>query len=412
MANDISTIKARGKIIAKMAAGMLSDKVEFVKAIDKEEKAILEGKNGYKSGDSVDVNVPTRFLASSNADITSTIQDIEEETRPLTLDQRSVVGVALDSKEISTDLGLKDWAKRILEPAMNTISNDIESKALNIAALATSNYLAPQSPIKFDTDFVLQAGELMDISGCSDAANRYLLLNPTASRSAVNERKGLFQSSEEIAKQYKKGVMGIADGFAFLKNNLIASTQNGSDVATVVVDTAPAEGSNSFVVSGLTATTGTVKKGSVFTIDGIFRVHPITKTTLPELMQFTVLEDVTADGSGEATVLVSPNFYSSASGSLQNVSALPVGAEALVFAGAASQILANNMAFHKSAFRFMSAPLLTPDGVDMVAQERVNGITVRVVRQYDIKTDKLVTRLDVLWGLCAVRPEWAVRLLH
>ena len=168
MANDISTIKARGKIIAKMAAGMLSDKVEFVKAIDKEEKAILEGKNGYKSGDSVDVNVPTRFLASSNADITSTIQDIEEETRPLTLDQRSVVGVALDSKEISTDLGLKDWAKRILEPAMNTISNDIESKALNIAALATSNFLAPQSPIKFDTDFVLQAGELMDISGCSE----------------------------------------------------------------------------------------------------------------------------------------------------------------------------------------------------------------------------------------------------
>jgi hypothetical protein len=46
----------------------------------------------------------------------------------------------------------------------------------------------------------------------------------------------------------------------------------------------------------------------------------------------------------------------------------------------------------------------------MAAQETYKGFTVRVVRDYDILTDKLIMRLDFLGGLAPVRPEWACRI--
>lgn len=411
--NDITTIKERGNIIAKTAAGLLKDKCQFLKTITKEPtENTLKGKNGYKSGDTIGVNKPARFLIHNSADITGQIQGVVEEEVKLVLDQRSVVPVSLESAEIATDLGLKSWLKRILEPAMVTISNDIEAKALVKAAAETYNFLSPQSPTKFDTDYILQAGELMDISACPDFDNRFVLLDPTANRSAVNERKGLFQSSEKIKKQYESGAMGIADGFTFLRNNLLPAFQNGNDVTGVEVDAAPAEGGSLLPVTGLTLTTGTVKRGQVFTIAGVNRVHPVTKAVLPELQQFVVMEDATADGAGEAVLSVSPSFFSAASGAKQNVAALPAGGGALVFGGAANQIMKSNMAYHKDAFRFASVKLMEPKGVDMVAQQTVDDITVRIVRDFDVMKDELVTRLDVLWGLVPVRPEWAVRLLN
>jgi hypothetical protein len=205
----------------------------------------------------------------------------------------------------------------------------------------------------------------------------------------------------------------MADGFTFLRNNLLPTITNGNDVTGVAVESsvlAPATGATSLGVDGLTTTTGTVKKGQVFTIASVYAVHPITKDTLPDLQQFVVTADATADGSGQATLSISPTIYSSASGALQNVSALPADEAAITFIGSASTGYGQNLAFHKSAFRFVSLPLIQPDGVDFVGQETVDGITVRIVRAYDIKTDKMILRADVLWGLANVRPEWACRL--
>ncbi|NIQ07202.1 MAG: hypothetical protein GWO20_16175, partial [Candidatus Korarchaeota archaeon] len=99
----------------------------------------------------------------------------------------------------------------------------------------------------------------------------------------VNSRKGLFQSSEEISRQYKSGAMGMADGFTFLRNNLLNIHTNGNDVAFEVRTTVSTEGSTSLVVEGLTTTTGTVKKGTVFTVAGVNKCHPVTKDDLGEL---------------------------------------------------------------------------------------------------------------------------------
>ena len=410
MANTINNIKEAPGVIAKMAAQMLADKTQFCQSIDKAEVSDFDGKNGYRAGDSVTISKPARFVPSTGADVTNAVQDVVEEKTTLPLDTRSVVPVQLNSEEVFTDLGLASWTKRVLDPAISSISQDIESRFLQKAIDATYNSVGTAGSTNFDTDTILAAGQKINENACPDLDNRFVLLNPSATRKAVDARKGLFNSSTEISDQYKKGYMGTADGFDFLTNNLLPTHTNGTDVTGVAVnDASVSEGASSIAVDGLDNTTGTITKGTVFTIAGVFAVHPITKATLEHLQQFTVVSDVTANGSGEATVSISPALYAGSNG-LKNVSALPADNAALVFVGAASTGYAQNIAYHKSAFRMVSVPLMLPQDAHLAAQETVDGMTVRVWLASDILTDTMTARIDFLGGLASVRPEWASRI--
>lgn len=412
MANTINTLKSAPGIIAKLAAGMLADKCQFGKSIDKADKSDFDGKNGFNAGDTIYINKPARFVPSTSADITSAIQDVVEEKVALTLDVRKVVPVELTSLEIATDMALKSWAKRILEPAVSSIAQHVESSFLETAVDATWNTVGTPGSTTFNTALTLSAGQKIDENGCSDYDNRFMLLSPAANTSAVNARNGLFQASEEISKQYKSGAMGIADGFTFLRNNLLPSHTNGTDVTGVAVDDAAvAEGASTIHLDGITTGTGTVTKGSVFTIAGVNAVHPITKTDLGYLQQFVVTADVTASGVSDADVAISPSLYAGSNG-LQNITALPADDAAVTFVGSASTAYRQSLAYHKSAFRMVSVPLVKPDGMDMSAEATKDGYTVRVVRDYDILTDKLIMRIDFLGGLAPTRPEWATRMFE
>lgn len=410
MANTINTLKDAPGVIAKLGAKMLADKCKFAKSIEKADASDFGGKNGFNAGDTIYINKNARFVSGTTADITSAIQDVKEEKVALTLNERRVTGIALTSTEIATEMALKSWVSRILDPAVSEMAQKIEASFLTQASDATYNAVGTPGSSVFNTDMVLSAGQKIDENACPDLSNRFLLLNPAANRSAVNARNGLFQSSEKIAKQYEDGYMGRADGFDFMSNNLLPTHTNGNDVTFEVRTTVSAEGQATLVVEGLTTTTGTVTKGTVFTIATVFAVHPITKETLPHLQQFTVTADKTADGSGYATLDISPALYTSAAEGRQNISAFPADGDTCTPIGSASVGYGQNLAYHKSAFRMVSVPLVKPDGVDMAAQEEHEGFSLRVIRDYDVLTDKLIMRLDFLGGIAAVRPEWAVRL--
>lgn len=411
MANTFNTNKNAPGIIAKAAAKMLADELAFTKSIAKADESDYNGKNGYSAGDTIYVSKPARFIPQSAFDITSTMQDIKEEKVALPLDIISTVGVNVDSLEFATEIELANMVKRVVKPAVSSIAQDVERKMLEKATDAVANSVGTPGSTVFDTDLVLQAREKMNKFLCPKDDERFVLFDSTAGRSAVGARKGLFQSASEIAKQYKQGYVGMADGFNWLENELLNVHTNGNDVTGVAVnDAAVATGATTLAIDGLTNTTGTVTKGQVFTIDGVFAVHPITKQAYPFLQQFVITANATANGSGQVTVSISPAIYSSASGALQNVSALPADNAALVFMGSASTAYTQNLAFHKNAFRMVSVPLVMPVKAEFAAQETVDGITVAVIRDFDVLTRKMITRLDFLGGICADRPEWATRL--
>jgi len=407
MTQTINTVKSATTIISKIAAGMLADRFQFLKTIDKEGEESFSQVNGYNPGDTINISKPARFTMGTTADITSTIQDVIEQKVPLALDKTRNVAVNLTSAEIATDLSLKSWANRILKPAMSTLGQGIEAECLSLAKLATYNSVGTGGSTVFDTDTMLQAREKL-MTNLVPEAEMFALLNSRATRSASNARKGLFNNQAELAKTYKSGTIGAADGFTYLENNLLPLQTNGNDIVFEVRTTVSVQGSTSLVVEALTTTTGTVNAGTVFTVAGVYQVHPITKVTTDVLQQFVSTTTVTADASGYATLVVSPAMYTT--GSQQNIATFPIDGDAITPVGGVSTSYTQNLAYVPSAFRFASAPLVLPDGTDMASQSTVNGITVRVIRDYLPLTDKMVMRLDVLYGFVAVRPEWACRI--
>jgi hypothetical protein len=144
----------------------------------------------------------------------------------------------------------------------------------------------------------------------------------------------------------------------------------------------------------------------VFTIGSVFAVNPQTRESTGSLYQFVALADVTAS----TTASVQVNAMYSATHALATVDALPVSGAAVTFLGAASTQYPQNLIYHRDAISFATADLLLPQGVDMASRQVHNGISLRVVRQYDINNDRLPCRIDVLYGYSVIRPQMAVRL--
>jgi hypothetical protein len=69
-----------------------------------------------------------------------------------------------------------------------------------------------------------------------------------------------------------------------------------------------------------------------------------------------------------------------------------------------------NLAFHQDAFTLATADLEIPNGVAFGGRETHDGISMRILRDYDIMNDFMVCRLDVLGGFANLRPEMAVRI--
>ena len=408
MVNTFNNLKDAPGVIAKAAAQTLKDNLVFAGSIDQADASDFDGKNGYKAGDTIQISIPPRFIPQTTFDITSSIRDTVEEKAPLALDTSSTIGIEADTTEFATEVDLKNYINRFVVPAAESIAQDVEQRFLEKATDATYNSTGTAGSNTFSVADVL-AGRTQLNQNLAPRGERCFLLNSESGAAAVDARKGLFQSSNEIAEQYKMGLVGIADGFKWFENELITTHTNGNDVTGVTVKTTSTEGDSTLVVQGLTATTGTVTKGTVFTVATVNRVHPITKDVTAVLQQFVVTADVTADGSGDATLAVSPAIRAGSAG-LQNIDELPTASDALVFVGAASAANAQPLQYHKSAFKMVSVPLIQPVNAEFVAQETVDGITVAIIRDFDVLKRRMVTRVDFLGGLVAVRPEWANRV--
>jgi len=413
MANTFNNVKDVGTVLSKLAAGYLIDNLQFAKTVDKEPESSFGSVNGYKVGDTINISVPARFIPGTSLNITSTQQDVVEEKKPLALDTTRTVAVNADALELRNDISeaeLLAKGDRILKPAMAALAQAIEADIIEKATDAIYNTVGTPGSTVFDTATMLLAKDKLAYN-LAPMGDRKALLNTTAMSSAVNARKGLFQSAEDIKRQYKEGYIGTADGFSFMENQMLNTHTNGNDVSFEVSTTVSTEGQTTLVVEGLTTTTGTVTKGTTFTIDTVYMVHPQTKQVTDQLQQFVVTADATANGSGVATLSISPALYTSASNGLQNINAFPADGDTCnVLTGSASTGYVQNLAYHPSAFRFISTKLFQPKAVEMSGVATENGITVNMVSAFDVLTYKEILRFDCLYGFAAIRPEWACRI--
>jgi hypothetical protein len=223
--------------------------------------------------------------------------------------------------------------------------------------------------------------------------------------------KGLFNPTDTISKQFKNGMMGTGVlGFDEINmSQSIKQFTTGSRGATGATLSAAvsSQGATTIAITG-GGNGGTVKIGDVFTVADCYAVNPQTRESTGSLFQFVATANVTLGSSGEGNITIAPIYTST--NALATVDSFPASGKAVVFVGAASTQYAQNLVYHKDAITFATADLLLPQGVDMAARAVHNGISLRVVRQYDINNDRMPCRIDVLYGYSTIRPQMGVRL--
>jgi hypothetical protein len=224
----------------------------------------------------------------------------------------------------------------------------------------------------------------------------------------VDALKGLFNDSDAVAKQYREGYMGRTAGFDFMENTLWPAHLRGAGAGYTTNTLAAVLPASPNPVNAITvaAGTGSLAKGDVFIIAGVMRVHPETKVSTGVQQQFVVTQ---AHPGGAGAVQISPPIITS--GPLQTVTmATTNAASPITVAGTPNTPHGLSMLYHKSAFAFATADLVMPRGVDFSARQTFDGISMRIVRQYDINSDRFPCRLDVLYGYRTLRPQMACRL--
>ena len=380
-------------MITKEALRILHQKANFIGSMNRAYDDSF-AQSGAKIGDSLRIRLPNRYTVRTGATLSA--QDTTEQQTTLQVSTQKGVDLNFTSNELT--LSLDDFSKRILEPAMAQLAASVESDAFNMVKDVPNVVGAAGSAVTFKN--VLEARKKLS-DNLAPTSDRNLILNTQDNVDLVDSLKGLFQDSNEISKQYREGMVGRTAGFnGIYENTLIPNFTNGAGTG-YLVNGGSQSGASLIVDTG----TGALPKGTVFTIANVYAVHPESRLSTGVLQQFVVTADY-AGGGG--TVSIYPSIV--ASGALQTVNAAPADNAAITVFGTASDTTTTSLAFHKDAFTFATADLVMPKGVDFAAREVYDGISIRVVRQYDVNNDAFPCRLDILYGYKAIRPQLACRI--
>jgi len=368
---------------------------------------------GAKIGDTLRLRDPVRFNAVDGPDITASIQDVIETQKVLILNKQKVVPFAFSSKDLT--LSVDAFRARYLDSAALALANQVDVDGLTLAYQATANAVGtPGTPITALDPF-WAAGRVLDENACPVDGTRTMCIPPRTQEAVLKAAQALFQSSTQVKQQYERGRMGTMGGFEWVMDQNCRTHTVGPLGGAPTVSGGGQTGTpgvaQSLATAGWTAAAAArLKKGDIFTMASVFAVNPVSGDTLSGLQQFVVTADVSSDASGNASVPIYPPII--ITGPYKTVSAAPAGGTPLVVVGTAGQLSPQAIGFHREAFCIGMAPLEVPRDVHMAAsqQDPDTGCSVRMVSQYDIKTDLFITRCDVLYGHCAQRPEWACRI--
>ncbi len=348
---------------------------------------------GAEIGSSLKIRKPNQYTVGDGRVITP--QSTEEEVITIVRATQKHVAVEFTSEELTQHIDNSGVKERVIKPAMSVLASTIEADVFN-AVKKVWNTVGTPGTTPNTALVVLEAGQRLD-EFLAPKAPRALIVNPAANAAVVNALTGLFNSAPEVSNQYLTGRMRHALGFDWFSNPLIPVLTAGSDHTTVTVNGASQEGS-SIILAG-----GVLVAGDIFTIADVYAVHPETKTAYSYLQEFVVLS--TADN---LTYEISPSIIST--GSKQNVDSVPADAAALTVPGTASTNYPLNIAFNRDAFAFVAAKMVTYNDAQICVQESFDGLSIRLWSASDIMNDRLITRIDTLYGYECIRPELACRV--
>lgn len=401
MPNTILTATA----VTREALRVLHQKLNFVGTITRDYDERF-AQQGAKIGDTLKIRLPNQYKVR-NGPTLSTGADLDTVETSVDLKVQTQKGVDLNFTSIDLTLSLDDFSERILEPAMSVLAANIEADAMTMYRDVHNQ--VNNHGLAADFGKILQARKIL-VDNLAPLNGRTCNLNTQDNVDLVDGLKGLFNDKSTISKQNREGFMGRTAGFDFVENTLwprhSRGTANGAFTTSTLAAAIPLSATPLGQIT-VAAGSGTFAVGDVFEIAGVQRLHAETKLSSGLAQQFVVTEALTGPG----VLKFSPAIVTD--GAARNVVVTnPVAAAAVTVAGTSGATNGISMAYQKGAFAFATADMVMPRGVDFASREVFDGISMRIVRQYDINNDRFPCRLDVLYGFKTIRPQLACRLTN
>lgn len=209
--------------------------------------------------------------------------------------------------------------------------------------------------------------------------------------------------------------MGRTIGFKWSMDQNVRTQTVGVYAGTFGTINAANQSGSAITTTGWAASTAILNQGDVVSFPGCYAVNPQNKQSTGALRQFVVTANVVSgSGAGLATIpIAGPGGLGIVlAGPFQTCTASPTNGSAVNIQGASGVSSPRGLAFHKDAFAFACADLPLPGGVDIAdrANDKQLGCSIRLVRAYDINSDRFPTRLDILYGWATLYPELACRI--
>lgn len=397
-------------IILKSAMMHLENSTVMLKLVDHDfEPEFASG--GAKAGDTIRLARPIRGQVREGA--TMQAQDITEGRDTLTV--ASQIGADLEFTSKDLTLSVDKFEDRIIKPQMIKLANYLDVKIMTELANKTYNWVGtPGQVIDSYADFAKGPQRLDE---CSAPDERVAVLSPGDHWSLVPTVAGLYiqDTAKTALTKAKLPMVGNVD--MYMSQNVIAHTNGNWASGTVEVNNgtlsttyAAAKDTWEMTLSidGLTANTGTVLKGDVFTIEGVYAVNTITGEALDFLQQFVVKEDETANSSGEADVVITPPIITS--GPYKTCSTAAVDGADITFKGTKATSYRQNVVFNKNAITVATPPMVKPQGAAWCEVRTYKGVSLRLIQGYDGINDKPWWRFDMLYGVKCYQPWLACRV--
>lgn len=398
-------------IITKEALAILHNNIVFVRNVNRQ----YDNSNtlgGQKNSGAIRIRLPNKYVTNTGAALaTGDTIDTVEKAVTLTVGTQRHVDTSFLTEELTNDIDT--FSERILAPGISVLASMFDYDMMKTAYKGVGNSAGTPGTTPATALVLLDAHKYMNYSA-TPMNQRCAVLNPDANAGLIDGLKGLFNAGNQISDNYRSGLMADNQlGFRELSmsQSVVAHTTGTRLLTdTLLVDEGGgvATGDTTLDVDGVNGTE-TLTAGDVFTVAGVYSVNPETKQSTGALYQFCVSADVTGAGN-QWTITVTEPMYDSTSEGLQNMSALPADGAAVTMLGSPGTAYAQNLAFHKDAFVVGTTDLEMPNGVHFSSRQVMDGISMRIVRQYRIDTDDIPCRIDILYGGVVARGETACRI--
>lgn len=386
-------------IIAKEALMQLTNSMTMARHVH------TAYKNEFvKVGQTITIRKPNKFRATKAQARSNS--NISEPSTSITMSTQAHVSWAFSSVELTTTI--EDYSKRYITPAASALANQVDA---DLCALYKDVYNYAGTPGTTPASFkVLGDSQVVLDNEAVPAEGRVAILNPAANWSLADALKGTFAPT--VAKDIiTKGYLGTIGNLSIYMDQNIQRHTNGAFTAgaTPVMNGSTATGATTLVTNGWSGS-NTVVAGDIFTVAATYGVNPMSGASTGILRRFAVRTN-TSDTSADMTIPITPTVYYTGSSAYDNVDALPLTSAKLAFVGTASTAYTQNLVFHPNAFALVTVPIEMPSNVWGARETDPDvGLSIRVVKQYDIDADEEIIRLDILYGVKTLYPELACRL--